>query len=87
MQDKFSIVDPNNPANDITGGSSNTPTIRQAFADAFRSLQKRMGELSTKSIPDRKDQSILEVIIGGDYSQFDIQRDHLWKCYQSQMKS
>jgi non-canonical poly(A) RNA polymerase PAPD5/7 len=83
-QVKFSIIDPNRPSNDICGGASNTSTIRRAFSEAFKRLQSRMAFISETSIQQRKNLSILEVIIGGDYSTFEIQREHLYKCYQQQ---
>ena len=86
-QEKLSIIDPNNNANDIAGGSSNTPKILKAFSRAFRNLQNRMGELHSMSIDQRRGQSILGVILGGNYSSFDIQREHLRKCYNSSTES
>lgn len=82
--DRFSIIDPNNSTNDISGGSHNTCAIRKAFSQAFDDLFKRMNELSTKSIPDRRNQSILDVVLGGDYSSFDIQRQHLDRIFQNE---
>ena len=86
-REKLSIVDPNNGANDIAGGSSNTPRILEAFSRAFRSLQNRMGELHSMSINQRRGQSILGVILGGNYSSFDIQREQLRRCYHSSTES
>lgn len=85
-QEKLSIVDPNNDVNDIAGGSSNTPRILEAFSRAFRNLQNRMSELQALPIDQRRGQSILGVILGGNYSSFDIQREHLRKCYHSSTK-
>jgi non-canonical poly(A) RNA polymerase PAPD5/7 len=86
-REKLSIVDPNNETNDIAGGSKNTPKILEAFSRAFRNLQNRMSELHWMPIDQRRGQSILGVILGGNYSSFDIQREHLRKCYESSVKS
>jgi non-canonical poly(A) RNA polymerase PAPD5/7 len=86
-REKLSIVDPNNDENDIAGGSKNTPKILEAFSRAFRDLQNRMSELHSMPIDQRQGQSILGVILGGNYSSFDIQREHLRSCYQSSAKS
>lgn len=73
--DKISIIDPNTPSNDISGGSSNTARILECFSNAYRDLQKRMGELQAS--PNRVKESILGCILGGNYSSFDLQRAHL----------
>ncbi|EAQ84734.1 hypothetical protein CHGG_08748 [Chaetomium globosum CBS 148.51] len=72
---RLSIIDPNNPANDISGGSSNTNKILAHFANAHQELTKRMAQLSQD--PNRAGQSILKVIIGGNYSSFENQRNYL----------
>ncbi|TVY33814.1 Poly(A) RNA polymerase protein [Lachnellula occidentalis] len=73
--DKISIIDPNTPSNDISGGSSNTSRILECFSKAYRDLQKRMGDLQVS--PNRVNESILGCILGGNYSSFDLQRNHL----------
>lgn len=82
--ERFSIIDPNNSTNDISGGSHNTFAIRKAFSQAFDDLRKRMSDLSAKSIAERRGQSILGVILGGDYSSFAVQRIHLEKIWQKE---
>jgi non-canonical poly(A) RNA polymerase PAPD5/7 len=72
---RLSIIDPNNPANDISGGSSNTSNILAHFANAHQELTKRMAQLAQD--PNRAGQSILEVIMGGNYSSFENQRNYL----------
>ncbi|KAI9051262.1 hypothetical protein LZ554_005363 [Drepanopeziza brunnea f. sp. 'monogermtubi'] len=73
--DKFCIIDPNRPDNDISGGSSNTSGIRKCFSEAYDALQHRMGELQRSE--NRKNQSLLDCIIGGNYKSFELQRAHL----------
>lgn len=80
---KFCIIDPNDEGNDISGGSTNTSAILQEFRGALVALNKRMGELRTMSFADRKNQSILGCILGGDYSSFEIQRNHLERVWQT----
>jgi non-canonical poly(A) RNA polymerase PAPD5/7 len=73
--DKISIIDPNKSTNDISAGSQNTPRILEFFSKAHRDLQKRMGELQAS--PNRAKESILGCILAGNYSSFDLQRQHL----------
>ncbi|KAK4100580.1 hypothetical protein N658DRAFT_427590 [Parathielavia hyrcaniae] len=75
--DRLSIIDPNNPANDIAGGSSNARTILSHFAHAHQQLTERMAQLAQD--PARAGQSILEVMLGGNYSSFEKQRRYLEK--------
>ncbi len=72
---RLSIIDPNNPANDIAGGSSNANTILTHFSNAHRELTERMAKLAHD--PKRGGQSILEVIMAGNYSSFENQRNYL----------
>ncbi|PHH68173.1 hypothetical protein CDD80_201 [Ophiocordyceps camponoti-rufipedis] len=87
---RLSIIDPNNPSNDISGGSSNTPAILARFNDASVDLRKRMTEVSQQA--DKG--SILGVILEGNYSSFKKQRQYLKQvheeklgpCYNQEMK-
>jgi non-canonical poly(A) RNA polymerase PAPD5/7 len=81
VQHKFSIIDPNNPENDIAGGSSNTATIREFFSQAYNSLQSQMGELQYSLL--RKDECLLSCILAGNYKTFKMQRDHLSHIYDT----
>lgn len=78
---KFSIIDPNTPTNDIAGGSTNTRTILKCFSEAYDDLHARMAKLSRCSHEERKNQSLLGVIIAGNYSSFAQQRQHLKDIY------
>jgi non-canonical poly(A) RNA polymerase PAPD5/7 len=78
--DKFSIIDPNKPDNDIAGGASNTRVILALFSDAHHKLQKRMGQLQSQ--PERAKESILGCILAGNYRSFDIQRSHLAEVHE-----
>jgi non-canonical poly(A) RNA polymerase PAPD5/7 len=72
---RLSIIDPNNPSNDIAGGSSNTPAVLLSLSQAYKDLQSRMGGLQYAT--NRRNQSILGCILAGNYSSFDLQREHL----------
>jgi non-canonical poly(A) RNA polymerase PAPD5/7 len=74
--DRLSIIDPNNTANDIAGGSSNTKTIMAVFSEAFDILRAQMNSISDVSARSIR-ASILEPILGGNYSSFDQQRGRL----------
>ncbi|KAK3349626.1 hypothetical protein B0T25DRAFT_591874 [Lasiosphaeria hispida] len=80
--DRFSIIDPNNPSNDIAGGSLNTPKIVNAFRDAFYTLKGQMFALGRKPVPY---DSVLRPIFGGNYSSFHEQRDHLEKLSRERL--
>jgi non-canonical poly(A) RNA polymerase PAPD5/7 len=75
--EKFMIIDPNKPSNDISGGSTNSTTIRKAFSSAFSELSKRMGQIATSPQESRPNQSLLQCILGGNYTSFELQREHL----------
>ncbi|XMA10158.1 hypothetical protein WAI453_002949 [Rhynchosporium graminicola] len=75
IKTKFMIIDPNRPDNDISGGSSNTEGIRKCFSDAFNKIQQVSADLQRTG--DRSNKSLLECIIGGNYSSFELQRAHL----------
>ncbi|OHW96100.1 DNA polymerase sigma subunit [Colletotrichum incanum] len=81
--DRISVIDPNNPANDISGGSSNAGRILEEFSVAHKMLKKRMNELAQQGSRARRSASILETIYAGNYSSFRLQRAHLRKLYDS----
>ncbi|CAJ2505739.1 Uu.00g131330.m01.CDS01 [Anthostomella pinea] len=80
--DRLSIIDPNNPGNDIAGGSSNTPVILRHFSNAHKMLQERMSKLAKEDGPMASDQwksTILGPLFAGRYSIFQTQRNYLGK--------
>ncbi|KAK2033104.1 hypothetical protein LX32DRAFT_115809 [Colletotrichum zoysiae] len=81
--DRISVIDPNNPANDISGGSSNAGRILEEFSVAHKMLKKRMNELAQQGSRTDGPASILETIFAGNYSSFRLQRAHLRKLYDS----
>ncbi|KGQ04893.1 Poly(A) RNA polymerase cid14 [Beauveria bassiana D1-5] len=76
--DRLSIIDPNNSENDISGGSSNAVTILARFGDTYDHLRQRMKEVAK----DPSCGGILDVIMKGDYSSFQMQRDFLKKVHE-----
>lgn len=79
--DRISIIDPNNPSNDISGGAKNTATVFSCFAKALARLQERMAFLATLP-PHKRHTTILECILGGDYSQFREQRVYISQVHE-----
>ena len=69
--DRLSILDPNNPENDIAGGSANTATILKHFSAAYTLLKERMTTLAGKR------GLLLGPLLEGKYSNFQIQRDYM----------
>ncbi|KAF2263803.1 hypothetical protein CC78DRAFT_544745 [Lojkania enalia] len=69
----LSIADPNQPNNNISGGSSKVKEVFRAFSDAHIALQERMDSLQASKLPE----SILETILGGDYSSYVAHRAHI----------
>lgn len=75
---KLSIQDPNNSYNDVAGGSFDVPKVMQCFQNAHNQLQQHLAALgNTKPLG----QSILALIIGGNYQSFFDQRAHLEHLY------
>jgi non-canonical poly(A) RNA polymerase PAPD5/7 len=75
--DKWTILDPNNKDNDISGGSTNAPVIKKKFSEAYASLVNRMERMHHTRIELRKGQSLLGEVFGGNYSSFVYQRNHM----------
>lgn len=81
--DRLSIIDPNNSANDISGGSSNYPLISRCFASAYDDLQKRMYVLAQGHDFVHGHNTILAPILGGNYKAFRVQRAYLQGVFDS----
>ena len=71
---RLTIVNPNPPHNDISGGSSNIRLIFDVFAEAHDALVDLINK-AKKGIS--VDESMLRCILGGDYSGMMQQREHL----------
>jgi non-canonical poly(A) RNA polymerase PAPD5/7 len=80
--DRLSIIDPNSPENDISGGSSNYWVVKESFAKAYDTLQKAMMRSSSEAAPTTSDSiksTLLGPLLAGKYSHFEIQRRWLDK--------
>ncbi|KLU82517.1 DNA polymerase sigma [Magnaporthiopsis poae ATCC 64411] len=75
-RDRFSIIDPNNPENDIAGGSSNSSMVQFAFSQASAQLRDRIAFLARSPV-NAPFSSVLEPIFAGNYTTFDEQRQHM----------
>lgn len=79
---RLAIMDPNNPANDISGGTKEIPLILDAFADSHRKLKDKLTSTAT-SMSTRKPHSLLAPIIGAYYESYEIQREHLLRLFHN----
>lgn len=68
--DRLAIQDPNNPTNNISGGSYKADKALQLFSWAHGVLKERMDTIQMPT----NDLSILESIFGGNYSTYSEQR-------------
>ncbi|KKK19785.1 hypothetical protein P175DRAFT_0441046 [Aspergillus ochraceoroseus IBT 24754] len=64
---RLSIEDPNNPDNDISGGTREIALIFKSFSEAYRLLKNRMLSMS---ISGRNHDSILGAIIAANYDEY-----------------
>jgi non-canonical poly(A) RNA polymerase PAPD5/7 len=71
---RLSIEDPNNPDNDVSGGTREIHLIFKSFSRAFQSLKERM--VSSALSGDTK-ASILQSIIAANYEEYTLQRSQL----------
>ncbi|KAI0144412.1 hypothetical protein GGR57DRAFT_518011 [Xylariaceae sp. FL1272] len=76
--DRISIIDPNNPANDVSGGSSNFFSVKKRFSSAYRTLRDGMARLARQG-PLSPGETLLAPLIGGNYASFEYQRNYLAK--------
>ncbi|KAI5297474.1 hypothetical protein KEM55_004625, partial [Ascosphaera atra] len=72
---RLTILDPNNPDNDVSRGTSEIKRIFRAFSDAHNVLRKTLAHVAIS--PYTAPRSILEPIIGANYSSYERQREHL----------
>ena len=70
----LTIIDPNKPDNDISGGSKKILTVFSCFRTAHSEIQRRLAQIhSGENIED----SVLGCIWGGNYTSFIQQRNKL----------
>ena len=71
--DRLAIMDPNNPDNDVSGGSKNASLILDRFS---RAHQEILVAMRSEGRP-----SLLDWLLGGNYEAFLWQRNHLRWLY------
>lgn len=76
---RLSIEDPNNPDNDVSGGTREIALIFRSFRDAYRLLKDRI--ISMAMSGDHQT-SILESIIAANYDEYAEQRWQLRQVFQ-----
>ena len=76
---RLSIEDPNNPDNDISGGTREILLIMNCFSEAHQVLKERMGSLAKGATHD----SILSTIIAANYDEYTQQRRQLRKVFET----
>lgn len=79
--DRLSIIDPNNPSNDISGGSANMAVIKGQFSHAYKQMTEQLRVLGESGRPG----SILGEILAGDYSSFRQQRAYLRHVHEKHL--
>jgi non-canonical poly(A) RNA polymerase PAPD5/7 len=81
-QYRLTVIDPNNPDNDISGGSNKIATVFQCFRTAHSEIQRRLAQIhSGENIED----SILGVVLAGNYTSFINQRNRLSMLHGGQV--
>jgi non-canonical poly(A) RNA polymerase PAPD5/7 len=78
--ERLAIVDPNNPENDISGGTKEISMILRCFAKAYQTLKDSIQ--SAAMSPSGTIRSFLGLILGGNYEAYDNQRAHLKSLYE-----
>lgn len=79
------IQDPNNPSNDVSKSSYGIRLILSCFSDAYDALVAQMTLLDGLPFSERVGRSILGVIIGGNYSYAERQRNKMREVYRSKI--
>ncbi|KAJ5683087.1 hypothetical protein N7462_006252, partial [Penicillium macrosclerotiorum] len=79
-KDRLSIEDPNNPDNDISGGTKEIALIFRTFREAHFNLTRRMEYMSTTN---NLNVSILESIIAANYDEYIEERFQLKHVYET----
>ncbi|KAL3445712.1 hypothetical protein BJX65DRAFT_296794 [Aspergillus insuetus] len=78
---RLCIEDPNNPDNDISGGTREVPLIFKSFAEAYRLLQERMVSMADSDLA--AGESILCAIIAANYDEYRESRSQLRDVFES----
>ncbi|GAM88040.1 hypothetical protein ANO11243_060690 [Dothideomycetidae sp. 11243] len=81
------IVDPNNSENDISGGTGKIKDIFAMFKSAAQSLRTELEMARNVRFTGSARWSMLNCILGGDYSSFELQRQRLEALSSSETRS
>ena len=61
----------------MAGSSKNYDCVARGFRAAHDALKRRLAEVGAQSPAERRDASVLEAILGGNYEGFEAQREYL----------
>ncbi|KAI5291557.1 hypothetical protein KEM54_003592 [Ascosphaera aggregata] len=76
---KLTILDPNNPDNDVSRGTTEIKRVFRAFSDAHRALRDALAHVAVD--PSTAPKSLLQGIIGANYTSYCRQREHLLSIF------
>lgn len=76
-RNKLTIIDPNTPSNDISGGSRHSDFIMEKFSEAHKILIEKL---------QKPNSSLLCWMLGGNYDIFHRHREHLHQIYTQHWK-
>ncbi|KAF2167886.1 hypothetical protein M409DRAFT_53836 [Zasmidium cellare ATCC 36951] len=76
----LTIIDPNRPDNDISGGSRRVRDVFQYFREALHAIQEQMTKIR---LGKAETSSILGCILAGNYTSFEEQRDILDRVHRT----
>ena len=86
MPDRLLIIDPNNPTNDISGGSAGVERIFDKFSIAYNTMIRIMDNADKRPddmhIPGYRS-SLLIHLWGGNYESFDVQRARMQELHRN----
>lgn len=75
---RLTIIDPNRPENNISGGTNKIELIFQCFSEAHQVLISRLAAYTDN--PSTVS-SFLEGIVGSDFTEYELQRDMLYELH------
>lgn len=81
--DCLSIIDPHRQENNISAGTHEIQRIVNCFAKAHGTLQSRLHD---ELIHPRRSDSLLEDILGGNFSAYDLQRRSLYNLHTEMLQ-
>ncbi|KAK5559463.1 hypothetical protein LTR46_002505 [Exophiala xenobiotica] len=73
---RLTIIDPNRPDNNISGGTNQITEIVKCFSSAHQSLMLRLEDYEQRTAQS-PNSSFLECLVGGNFAQYEMQRDVL----------